>query len=567
MEMESLDDLVSHIGVGRWTALVMATNFIWALTLPFFSLGGAFYNGAVDSHCAAPEELLISSNWTREEALNYSIPWEVQDGSMIRSRCMMYDLDYSNTTFSPWTPQPTEGLKTKKCDTWDYDSSVFTTTVAMEWNLVCDIGWMSPLFASFYFFGAGVGEPLMGFLSDQYGRRWVLRGSSVIFVFVSVGSALVEQYSLVLAGRFILGACYAAGVAVCYVRAMESSPAKLRDWNGFLLLVPFSLCGMLLGGLAYVIRDWRTLQLVCTTTPILGLFLLPFMDETPRWLVLKGRLEEAAKTLEKAARWHGVEIPEREKLIMILGNFQEQTRCRRSDTNTEIPKEVEVGCSTVRKEDVKNWIKNLFILVRTPILRRTTLSMFVCWFCIGFTYFGMSLSGGIFSENPFLYMVVSSIVEIPGYSIFSPLATRFGRRSVLSFTYGMCAISVLLILVLPASYSFILSMIGKLFITGAYSLLYLLCSELFPTCVRSRGLNMASFLGRIGAIIAPFIVDLMAVTYTWAPSLMFGICSAVASLMALALPESKGKPLTDTIEQLEELYNPKNKTKDKTCEK
>lgn len=230
-------------------------------------------------------------------------------------------------------------------------------------------------------------------------------------------------------------------------------------------------------------------------------------------------------------------------------------------------KEIEVGCTYVRKEDVKNWIKNLFILVRTPVLRRTTLSMFVCWFCIGFTYFGMSLSGGIFSTNPFLYMVISSLVEIPGYSIFSPVATKFGRRYVLSFTYGMCAISVLLILVLP-EYSFILSMIGKLFITGAYSLLYLLCSELFPTCVRSRGLNMASFLGRLGAIIAPFIVDLMAVTYTWAPSLMFGICSAVASVFALVLPESRGKPLTDTIEQLEELYKqPKKNANDKHSEK
>lgn len=46
------------------------------------------------------------------------------------------------------------------------------------------------------------------------------------------------------------------------------------------------------------------------------------MDESPRWLTQKGRLQEAAKTLLKGARWQGATLPPRSELVTLLEKFR-----------------------------------------------------------------------------------------------------------------------------------------------------------------------------------------------------------------------------------------------------
>ncbi|KAK4287414.1 hypothetical protein Pmani_039514 [Petrolisthes manimaculis] len=109
-------------------------------------------------------------------------------------------------------------------------------------------------------------------------------------------------------------------------------------------------------------------------------------------------------------------------------------------------------------------------------------------------------------------MILSSLMEIPGYTGFTPVVARYGRRNVLAFNFAVCAVAILTILATPASYTwmvFSLALVGKLFITGSYGLLYLASSELFPTCVRSRGLNLSSMMARLGSILSPFIIKVL----------------------------------------------------------
>lgn len=54
-----------------------------------------------------------------------------------------------------------------------------------------------------------------------------------------------------------------------------------------------------------------------------------------------------------------------------------------------------------------------------------------------------------------------------------------------------------------------LSLFGKFVIGGAYALIYLYATELMPTLLRTYGLGTASMVGRVGSIIAPFVVDLV----------------------------------------------------------
>lgn len=126
---------------------------------------------------------------------------------------------------------------------------------------------------------------------------------------------------------------------------------------------------------------------------------------------------------------------------------------------------------------------------------------------------------------------------------------------------------------------------GKFFITGNYNVLYLVCSEVFPTCVRSRGLNLSSTMARLSSILSPFIIQIMVridhsffsgslhtkyvnkisftffirsfkgQTYWWAPSVFFGSSAAIGGLLSLLLPETSNQPLPDNIEELRALYS------------
>lgn len=66
----------------------------------------------------------------------------------------------------------------------------------------------------------------------------------------------------------------------------------------------------MLAGVTYLVRDWVKMCLY-TSVPFLLYFLYMFvMPESPRWLLAKGRLEEALKILEIMAKWNGQKMPE-----------------------------------------------------------------------------------------------------------------------------------------------------------------------------------------------------------------------------------------------------------------
>jgi OCT family organic cation transporter-like MFS transporter 4/5 len=78
-----------------------------------------------------------------------------------------------------------------------------------------------------------------------------------------------------------------------------------------------------------------------------------------------------------------------------------------------------------------------------------------------------------------------------------------------------------------------------------------LCSELFPTLIRSAVLGYQNQAARVGGIVAPFIVMASAQDAgggTMVPFLTFGAASVLAALLIFTLPETLGVPLPDTME-------------------
>jgi len=78
----------------------------------------------------------------------------------------------------------------------------------------------------------------------------------------------------------------------------------------------------------------------------------------------------------------------------------------------------------------------------------------------------------------------------------------------------------------------------------------MLCSELFPTLIRSAVLGYQNQAARVGGIIAPFIVMASATSGAGnlVPFLTFGAAAVLAGLLIFTLPETLGVPLPDTMQ-------------------
>ncbi|THU64359.1 hypothetical protein C4D60_Mb01t25660 [Musa balbisiana] len=160
-----------------------------------------------------------------------------------------------------------------------------------------------------------VGSFAAGFTSDWIGRRYTIVFAASIFFTGALLMGFATNYAFLMVGRFVagIGVGYALMIAPTYTA--EVAPASSR---GFLTSFPevFINSGILLGYVSnYAFSHlrkslgWRLMLGVGAIPSVfLGLGVLA-MPESPRWLIMQGRLGEARKVLEKTS-----DTPEEAKL-------------------------------------------------------------------------------------------------------------------------------------------------------------------------------------------------------------------------------------------------------------
>ncbi|KAK4396639.1 Organic cation/carnitine transporter 7 [Sesamum angolense] len=193
---------------------------------------------------------------------------------------------------------------------------------AMEITLLSFIGpaleseWsLSPteesLLSTAVFGGMIVGSYFLGFIADAYGRRVGIRCVAMITFAAGLLSAFSPGYKSLVILRFLVG-FGAAGGHVYLAWFLEFIPTSNR--GAWMLVLSFSwIIGELLeASLAWIVMPrwgWRWL-LALTSVPSLAVLLLSnFAPETPRYLAMKGRTNEADRVLEKVALINRKELP------------------------------------------------------------------------------------------------------------------------------------------------------------------------------------------------------------------------------------------------------------------
>lgn len=380
--------------------------------------------------------------------------------------------------------------------------------------------------------GAFIGACLGGQLADAMGRRKMLMSSSIGFIFGTLIIVFTPSLDFLILGRFILG----LSIGICSFTAplliAEVAPANKRGKLVFLSIVTIT------GGqvIAYAINlwfaeveSWRSMfamGLIPAVLLFIGVFFIP---ETPRWLVLKGRVNEAKNILFRIRGANNVD----EELRAITDNIQ----------------------------STKSSWREVFSRINRPALI-IGLGLGIFQQISGINtvlYYGPS----IFQQAGFAD-ASSQIIVTMGMATINWLGTilaffiidKVGRRRLLIIG---CFILALGHLFLFASFSGsdnqmlqILSVVGVGCFIAGYSIslggiFWLIIAEIFPLAVRGLAMSLVTAIQWL----ANFVVALtfLDILNTLGPANTFGIFTGIGFLAFvfcyLKVPETKGVLLED----------------------
>ena len=184
--------------------------------------------------------------------------------------------------------------------------------------------------------GTMFGSLLVGRPADWYGRRPVLAMLAVLFVISALGCALAWNWYALLFFRWLGGVAVGGASVVCPMYITEIAPARRRG-----LLVAVSQLNIVVGVLAAYLSNylvsrvmgadhpttWRWMFGIMTAPAVAFLLTVLMIPESPRWLVKKGRRQQAEAVLAR----FGHESPGQE-----AGEIQESLKAEMSGAHQRL---------------------------------------------------------------------------------------------------------------------------------------------------------------------------------------------------------------------------------------
>lgn len=183
---------------------------------------------------------------------------------------------------------------------------------------------------------------------------------------------------------------------------------------------------VLLAVLAWFVDNWRTYIFILYSPAIIVALYVWFMNESARWLLSKGRREEAIKILESAAKFN--RLDPRKLELDNLGDPLLKPENQPVDKMSQFSKAIRSGI----------------------IWRRLLICSFL-WMTCSLVYYGLSINSVSLSSNKYLSFMLVTLVEIPAYIVVAIVLDKYGRKKTLVVNYTTCAVTSLLFAFLPRS--------------------------------------------------------------------------------------------------------------------
>ncbi|OWA37819.1 MFS transporter [Saccharibacillus sp. O16] len=346
--------------------------------------------------------------------------------------------------------------------------------------------------------GMALGAACAGILADRFGRKSVLLWTLLIFSLASGLSAVATGFIMLCILRFVGGFGLGGELPVASTLVSESVPANERG-RTVVLLESFWAGGWIAAAIiAYFIiphfeSGWRIAFALGALPALYALYLRRKIDDSPRFLTQKAKIEKVS-------------------------------------------------------------LRQRFAQVWAPEYRKTTIMLWILWFTVVFSYYGMFLwlpQVMVYKDysltKSFEYVLIMTLAQLPGYFTAAYFIEKFGRKFVLVVYLVLTAASAIWFGLADTTASLIAAGICLSFFNlGAWGGLYAYTPEHYPTAIRTTGAGLAASFGRVGGIIAPFLVGWLisqGVAITWIFTMFCVMILIGAAAVAFLGKETKGTEL------------------------
>ncbi|MET7019167.1 MFS transporter [Bacillus mycoides] len=329
--------------------------------------------------------------------------------------------------------------------------------------------------------GMAVGALLFGILSDKIGRKSVFIITLLLFSIGSGLTALTTTFAMFLVLRFLIGMGLGGELPVASTLVSESVEAHERG-KIVVLLESFWAGGWLIAALIsyFVIPKygWEVAMVISAVPALYALYLRWNLPDSPRF--------------QKVAK--------RPSVI----------------------------------ENIKS--------VWSGEYRKATIMLWILWFCVVFSYYGMFLwlpsvmvLKGFSLIKSFQYVLIMTLAQLPGYFTAAWFIERLGRKFVLvTYLIGTACSAYVFGIADSLTALVVAGMLLSFFNLGAWGALYAYTPEQYPTTIRGTGAGMAAAFGRIGGILGPLLVGYLVASQA-SLSLIFTIFCGSILIGALAV--------------------------------
>ena len=384
--------------------------------------------------------------------------------------------------------------------------------------------------------GTIIGAMLAGIPGDKYGRRDSLRGLAVLFFVSALGCAVAWSWFSFVLCRFIAGLAIGGSSVLGPMYIAEIAPAKWRgrlvgffQFNVVFGILLAYLSNFLIGTMSLGETEWRW-KLGISALPAALFFLMLFtIPRSPRWLVKKGRIEEAGKVL------------------MQLGDSDEQEDLRHI-------------VASIDAEHAGAKQRLFSRRFRFPILLAVLVAMFnqlaginsILYYLndifarAGFTKVSGDLQAVVIGATNLIFTTVAMLV-----------IDKLGRKTMLLIgSVGTCVCLATVSLVFHTGkheYLLIWPLIGYIaffaFSQGAVIWVYI--SEVFPNAVRAKGQSLGSFTHWLMTAVLSWIFPLLSAHSASVPFAFFSVMMVAQFFVVLfVFPETKGITLEEMQKKL-----------------
>lgn len=397
--------------------------------------------------------------------------------------------------------------------------------------------------------GSICGVLAAGTLSDYLGRKLTMLISAALFSISAIGCAVCGSFDSLVAYRIIGGVGIGIVSIVSPIYISEVSPAKIRGTLVSLYQLAVTV-GFLLAYLANWVIDaggdlavagnlwtnmwnaemWRGMLGSETLPALLFFSIIFFIPESPKWLIVKGKLDKASSVLAKIYA-----------------------------SDAEVKEEIQTTQTSLKGESKGAWSDLLKPGILIAVIAGSAIAILGQFMGVNAVlYYGPKIFSDAGFDNPMFSTVLVGVVNMVTTILAVFIIDKVGRKQLIYWGVSgmiLCLLAIGIYFAWGAQIGLGNGFMLTFFLAYVFccaisisAIVFVLLSEMYPNSVRGRAMSIAGFALWIGTYL---IGQLTPILLGWSQAGTFFIfaacCVPYMLIMWKVIPETTGK----TLEEIE----------------